>query len=91
MIKLPQTGNLYRVVSNMVAHKKPEQANASLNVGVFQQENSGNIKQLNYLLASQPETMKPIKYDTETGNMDSAKGLRDIPKSADYWLGNSIE
>lgn len=91
MLKLPQTGKLYKIVSNMVAFKIPENANASLNVGVFQQENSGNVKQLNYLSATQPETIKVITYDVETGNLDSSKGLRDIPNTADFWLGNSIE
>lgn len=89
-IKLPITHLLFRKVSGMVAIKQPEQANSKMNLGLFN-ENMGSRSQLNFLQASQPETIREIKYnDTDAGNMDVGKGTRLIPDTKDFWVGDPL-
>jgi len=87
-MNLPKTFLLFRQVSGLVSIKQPEQANSKLNVGVFS-ENTGSMDQLDFLKSAAHETLKTVKYnDIDQGNIDVGKGTRDIPNTADYWLGD---
>lgn len=74
----------------MVGIKAPEQANPSLNLGIFQEAMSSQ-KQLDFLKATQPETIKHVKYnDQEQGNMDVGRGTLTIPNTKDFWVGDPL-
>lgn len=74
----------------MVAIKQPEQANAKLNIGIFN-ENMGSCPQLNILKSAKPETDRQIKYnDADQGNMDVGRGTRLIPETKDFWVGDPL-
>jgi hypothetical protein len=89
-MRLPATFQLFRRVSQLVGIKPIQKANPKLDIGI-QNENMGSYKQLDFLKAVKPQTVKKVTInDFEDGNMDYGQGTRLIPETKDFWMGDPL-